>query len=228
MKTFIIGDIHGCSGQFDTLLNKLHPDPETDRIVLLGDLFDRGPSSWEVFQMVKELQASYKNRFILILGNHEDYLMQKKLSLVQRIVWERVGRHATVRSFAEHGEKMEDSALWIGNHSVLFWKGEGYTCVHAGMRVYPPEVNDVNTLVHDHGIVLENQYNGPLAVTGHIALDEPAWFAGDGETIVKPEKNVWHPLPENGTLCIDAGCGKGGRLVGMTVEDGRYMLTSAE
>ena len=224
MKTFIIGDIHGCSGQFDELLNMLSPDPDIDRIVLLGDLFDRGPSSWEVFQRVKELEMHYKDRFVLIRGNHEDFLLRQRLSLMERLVWDRVGRQATVRSFAVHGEKMEGSAPWIDAHSVLFWKGEGYTCVHAGLRISPPELNDAETMMHDHGIVLENSYNGPLVVTGHIALEAPSWFAGDGETIEQPEEETWHPLPEHGALCIDAGCGKGGRLIGMTVENGKYIL----
>ncbi len=48
MKTFVIGDIHGCCRAFDGLLEKLHPDASSDRLILLGDLFDRGPDSWEI------------------------------------------------------------------------------------------------------------------------------------------------------------------------------------
>ena len=50
MKTFIFGDIHGCNREFSNLLTFLNPDPEADRMILLGDLFDRGPDSWEVYQ----------------------------------------------------------------------------------------------------------------------------------------------------------------------------------
>ena len=46
MKTFVIGDIHGCRRAFQKLLLELKPDPGQDRIILLGDLFDRGPDSW--------------------------------------------------------------------------------------------------------------------------------------------------------------------------------------
>ena len=50
LRTIIIGDIHGCDDQLKSILGKLQPDPETDMLILLGDLFDRGPESWEVFQ----------------------------------------------------------------------------------------------------------------------------------------------------------------------------------
>ena len=72
MKTIIIGDIHGCSVPFQKLLVKVKPDHEADRLILLGDLFDRGPDSWRVFKMVKALEAEYGERFTLIRGNHED------------------------------------------------------------------------------------------------------------------------------------------------------------
>ena len=227
-RTLIIGDIHGCSAPLLELLKELGPDPESDRIILLGDLFDRGPDSWGVLQTVKHLAEDFGERFTLLRGNHEDYLLSEHLSFFQRRIWERVGRGTTVRSFKEHGERMEDSAPWIEAHSVLYYKGEGFSCVHAGLKADPPEANDIYTLLHDHEIVLENRYAGPLAVTGHIALAEPAYFAGDGETVFVLPLDEWQDLPADGIICIDAGCGKGGMLVGMEIENGRYILHAVE
>ena len=110
MRTIIIGDIHGCSGALRLLLAKIMPNPKEDKLILLGDLFDRGPDSWGVFQMVRELAEIYGDRFVFLRGNHEDYLLQRQLTLPQRIVWDRVGRGTTVKSFRAHGAKMEDSA----------------------------------------------------------------------------------------------------------------------
>ena len=124
MKTVIISDVHGCSGALRTLLAKIFPDPKEDRLIMLGDLFDRGPDSWGVFQMVKELADAYGDRFVLLRGNHEDYLMQPKLTFQQRLVWERVGRGATARSFKQHGEKMEDTLPWLKDHVVFYYRGE--------------------------------------------------------------------------------------------------------
>ncbi len=90
----------------------------------------------------------------------------------------------------------------------------------------PIEINDTQTLIHDHSIALENRYAGPLTVVGHIALSQPTYFAGDGETVQKLNSGEWQPLPEKGVICIDTGCGKGGRLTAMTVEENRYRLDS--
>ena len=140
MRTIIIGDIHGCSGALRLLLAKIMPDEKADRLILLGDLFDRGPDSWGVFQMVRELADKFGDRFVLLRGNHDDYLLTPKLSISMRLVWERVGRGTTVKSFKAHGEKMEDTAVWIGEHVVPFYRGEGFQCVHAGLKVDPEPV----------------------------------------------------------------------------------------
>ena len=242
MKSYIIGDIHGCITSLCRLMDVLAPDPASDRLIFLGDLFDRGPDSWEVFQFVKELEPAFGDRFVLLRGNHEDYLLQEKLSFTQRLVWDRVGRGTTIRSFKQHGKKMEDAAPWLREHTVTYYRGEGFQCVHAGLKIDPPELNDAYTMLHDHGVVMENRYCGPLTVTGHIALEKPAWFAGDGKTVkeltaVPAEKydpaaarteEIWNPLPEKGILCIDTGCGKGGRLTAMAVEDGNFFLCDTE
>ena len=223
MRTIIIGDIHGCSQPLQALLERVQP-AEGDRLIFLGDLFDRGPDSWGVLQIVKQLEAKFGENFVLLRGNHEDYLLQPKLSLMQRMVWDRVGRQATVNSFKQHRERMEDSAPWLGAHCQMYYKGERFQCVHAGLRVDPLEANDVTTLIHDHTIVLNNAYAGPLTITGHIALTEPTWFAGDGKTTAKLPYAEEMTLPERGVLCIDTGCGKGGSLTGLVLEGTSYRL----
>ena len=226
MKTIIIGDIHGCAAELKALLAKLCIG-EADHLVLLGDLFDRGPGSWEVFGTVRRLAEEMGERFTLLRGNHEDYLLRGQLTWLQRLTWERVGRGATVKSFKAHGERMENAAPWLKEHCRLFYRQDGFQCVHAGIMVDPIEMNDMETLIHDHETVLRNRYAGPLTVTGHIALDAPAWFTGDGKTVKKLAYGSWQPLPERGVICIDTGCGKGGRLTAMIVENAQYRLEHA-
>jgi len=220
MRTIIIGDIHGCHRQLSDLLTFLNPDPDTDRLILLGDLFDRGPDSWEVFQTVQWLAASFGDRFVLLRGNHEDYLLTEKLTLKQRMVWNRVGRGTTAASFKKHGARMEDAIPFLEEHTQLYFREEGLQCVHAGLAVDPIWDNDPWTMVHDHGIVLQNQYAGPFTVTGHIALEVPVWFAGDGEYTEVVPWGEDRLLPPQGILCIDTGCGKGGPLTALVLEDG--------
>ena len=227
MRTIMIGDVHGYAGALDRLLEKVHPDDE-DLLVLLGDLFDRGPNSYEVYVKVKTLAETLGERFILLRGNHEDYLLAEKLTFSQRMVWDRVGRGTTVKSFRQHGMRMEETRPFLLEKCQLFWKGEGFQAVHAGVKTDPLETNDVYTLLHDHDVVFRNKYAGPLTVVGHIALDFPTWFRGDEKTTELLPLGEWLPLPASGMICIDTGCGKGGRLTAMIIEGNRYRLESVD
>lgn len=226
MRTIIIGDIHGCSSALDVLLAHVNPVPGKDRLVFLGDLFDRGPDSFGVLEKIKRLADSFGDNFILLLGNHEDYLLKPQLTKMQRMIWERVGRQATVLSFKNAGVQMEDAIPWLKDNVRLYWKGDVFQCVHAGLMIDPPEVNDLETMVHSHEIVPMNRYNGPLTITGHIALDKATWFAGDEETTKEYEDGVSYDLPATGVICIDTGCGKGGRLTAMIIEGNQFVLQS--
>ena len=96
--------------------------------------------------------------------------------------------------------------------------------LHAGLLMDPSEVNDTQTLIHDHDIVLRNRYAGPLTIVGHIALAAPAWFAGDGETTEELAYGEERPLPETGIICIDTGCGKGGKMSGMVIDNSQFII----
>ena len=226
MRTVIIGDVHGCNSVLCSLLDKVKPEAGKDRLVFLGDLFDRGPESREVFHSVQKLEKMFGDNFVLLRGNHEDYLMQPRLSRRQRMVWESVGRKATIKSFQRAGEAMEETIPWLQKHTQVFWKTERFQCVHAGIKIDPPEANDLQTLIHDHDIVTDNLYSGKLTVTGHIALRKATWFAGDGETTEEIDEEERRLLPEKGVRCIDTGCGKGGCLTAMITDGNEYMLKS--
>lgn len=59
----LISDIHGCMNTLTRLLNAL---PKPCRLILLGDLIDRGPSSRQVVEFAME------HRIPTVAGNHED------------------------------------------------------------------------------------------------------------------------------------------------------------
>ena len=225
MRNIIIGDIHGCSQAFHALLKKVKLVGD-DRLILLGDLFDRGPDSFEVFRTVRQLAGTMEEDFVLLRGNHEDYLLNPKLTLMQRFVWERVGRGTTVASFKAHGDRMENTIPWLDQRCQMYYQGDGFQCVHAGVLVDPIEANDPQTMIHDHNVVKKNRYAGPLTITGHIALQEPTYFAGDEKTTETLAYGESLPLPETGVICIDTGCGKGGRLTAMIIKDKEYHLES--
>ncbi|HVW20655.1 MAG TPA: metallophosphoesterase [Opitutaceae bacterium] len=68
-RIIAVGDIHGCHLEFAELLDKVQPTRE-DRVVLLGDLINRGPDSCKVLDLARG------HRAISLLGNHELRLMK--------------------------------------------------------------------------------------------------------------------------------------------------------
>lgn len=64
-----IGDIHGCHQEFAELLEKVALGRD-DRLVLVGDLVNRGPDSCRVLDLARA------NRAISLLGNHELRLLK--------------------------------------------------------------------------------------------------------------------------------------------------------
>jgi serine/threonine protein phosphatase 1 len=68
-RLIAVGDIHGCHNEFSDLLELLEPTGG-DRLVLLGDLVNRGPNSCRVIDLARGVGA------ISLLGNHELRLLK--------------------------------------------------------------------------------------------------------------------------------------------------------
>jgi predicted phosphodiesterase len=68
-RLIAVGDIHGCHAEFSELVDQLELKPE-DRLVLLGDLVNRGPDSRKVIELARSFGA------VSLLGNHELRLLK--------------------------------------------------------------------------------------------------------------------------------------------------------
>tara|TARA_X000001036_G_scaffold427959_1_gene457179 strand:- start:344 stop:1135 length:792 start_codon:yes stop_codon:yes gene_type:complete len=69
-NVWAIGDVHGHAETLTALLEKLNLGSR-DRIVLLGDLVDRGPNSCNVIRIARE-----DERIFTVLGNHEQMMLK--------------------------------------------------------------------------------------------------------------------------------------------------------
>lgn len=75
MKTYVVGDIHGRCAQLLNLLDMLPRDPETDTLVFLGDLIDRGADAPGCVEHILKMRRENPERVICLRGNHEQMLM---------------------------------------------------------------------------------------------------------------------------------------------------------
>ncbi|MGW0700630.1 polynucleotide kinase-phosphatase [Streptomyces sp. NPDC002867] len=211
----IIGDIHGCSSELETLLAKLgyedgaHPEGRT--AVFVGDLVDRGPDSPGVLRRVMGMVAA--GNALCVPGNHENKLGRY---LKGRNVQHTHGLAETIEQLEkedakdpEFRERVRDFIDGLVSHYVLD-EGRLVVC-HAGL----PEKYHGRTSgrVRSHALYGETtgetdefglpvrypwaeDYRGRAAVVyGHTPVPSTSWI--------------------NNTICLDTGAVFGGRMTAL-------------
>ena len=125
MAVWAIGDLQGCYGVTQRLLEKIRFDPAQDRLWFCGDLVNRGGESLETLRLVHAL----RDHSVVVLGNHDLSLLaisersaddQRKVNPdLQRIL------------FAEDRDTLID---WLRERPLLHAdRTLGWMMVHAGL-----------------------------------------------------------------------------------------------
>lgn len=128
-RDIVVGDVHGCLSELDELLRTVQYKPATDRLVLLGDLIDRGPESIGVVRRARELRAE------CVRGNHEDKYLGFRLRQKQL---RETGRENHMM-FGPEKRKIYDQLNeedWAYLEAMPLWVnlGDDLIAVHAGFE----------------------------------------------------------------------------------------------
>ena len=137
---WVIGDVHGFNDTLRQLVTSLELTID-DRVVLLGDLIDRGPDSFDVVRFARE-----DPRIHCIKGNHEAMMVENfDLELIDhpdQVVhqWLYNGGHETVASYTRAFPKDARGALeWMIEADVSWMRSlpahivlNQWRLVHAG------------------------------------------------------------------------------------------------
>ncbi|MBH1938511.1 polynucleotide kinase-phosphatase [Streptomyces sp. AV19] len=218
----IVGDIHGCRSELESLLTRLgyalrrdeagrpvdaaHPDGRT--AVFVGDLVDRGPDSPGVLRLVMGMVAA--GHALCVPGNHENKLGRH---LSGRKVQHTHGLAETVgqleREDPEFRERAREFIASLVSHYVL--DGGDLVVCHAGLpekyhgrtsgRVRSHALyGDTTGETDEFGLPVRypwaEDYRGRAAVVyGHTPVPAATWL--------------------NNTICLDTGAVFGGRLTAL-------------
>ena len=116
MKTYAIGDVHGC---FDTLEQLLQQIPNKSRLIFIGDIINRGPKSLETIRTVMRMG----DRAECLLGNHE-------LHLLAVYAGQRAMSPEDTISEILNAPDCDDIIQWLRNRPLAL-VDHGFLCVHA-------------------------------------------------------------------------------------------------
>ena len=121
MALYLIGDVQGCDGALGRLLGEIAFSPSRDRLVLLGDLVNRGPQSLAVLRRAMALDGAAA----CLLGNHDLHL----LAVSQGV--RKPHRSDTVADILAAPDR--DALLdWL-RHRPMALRERGVLMVHAGV-----------------------------------------------------------------------------------------------
>jgi bis(5'-nucleosyl)-tetraphosphatase (symmetrical) len=119
--SFLVGDVQGCFVSLQRLLQTSKFNPKLDRLVLLGDLVNRGPASLEVLQFARSLGAHCS----IVLGNHDLHLLAVAHGVRKPKVDDTLGAILQHPARADLLDWLRRQPLALEVNDVL--------CVHAGV-----------------------------------------------------------------------------------------------
>lgn len=231
----VVGDIHGCRSELETLLGELgyavdrdaagnacgarHPDGR--RAVFVGDLVDRGPDTPGVLRLVMGMVGA--GTAFCVPGNHENKLLRalrgRKVQVTHGLAESLEQLAAQPEEFRAEVERFLDSLV---SHYLL--DGGRLVVSHAGLPerfqgrasrrvrefcLYGQTTGETDEFGLPVRYPWAEEYRGtPTVLYGHTPVATPEWV--------------------NNTLCLDTGCVFGGRLTALRWPEKQLVSVPAE
>lgn len=121
MAEYVIGDVQGCFGTLERLLEEIEFRAGRDEVILAGDLVNRGPDSVGVARWVLEQGAGVR----AVLGNHDVHLLAVMCGA------QVPGKRDTLEALLRW-EEAEAFRRWLLTQSFVCLQGD-FVVVHAGL-----------------------------------------------------------------------------------------------
>ena len=165
MAVWAIGDLQGCYGPTQRLLEKIRFDPASDRLWFCGDLVNRGGESLQTLRLVHSLRANA----VSVLGNHDLSLLA--IAERSRAEQRKVKPDLQQVLFAEDRDVLLD---WLRTQPLVHVDRElGWLMVHAGLA---PKWT--TAIAEQHAREIERKLRNPgdaRRLLRNMYGDQPAW-----------------------------------------------------
>ena len=214
-RTIIVGDIHGCIDEFEELIRVIKYDKNFDRLILLGDLIDRGPDSLAVVQKARKMGLE------CVMGNHEYKFLKW---------WKSSGSQADVYDKKDFYTQFTDEDVNYIFRMPTYIKIDNTVIFHAGVKPgIPISKQSKDDLMYLRYTDSEKRFISlrKIAKIGIEAAGAHFWteFWYGPESVVYGHNvhSMTDPLIEEvapGVTCygLDTGCCFGGKLTALVLE----------
>jgi serine/threonine protein phosphatase 1 len=197
-NTFVLGDIHGRFRALRQVLDRSGFDPDSDLLIILGDIVDFGPETKECI----DLLISVKNK-VALLGNHDFWFLYWAATGKVKPEWRFQGGYQTMKSYGFNWEGIPDTHISFFNETLSHYRDDhNRLYVHGGFdpRI-PIECQTPYDLLWDRSLI---DYALEFEVFGYSHI-----FAGHMRT-QRFKKDV--PLTFHNLTMCDTGAGRDGYL----------------
>lgn len=228
---FVMSDIHGCHAEMTQALT--HWNRESETLVVLGDLIDRGPDSMKVVQTLMQLKKDYPEKVVVLRGNH-DYMFTTWLLETDKedLAYYYTETHVeTVKSFFGHdasGKKRYKKSSRQQRAEHILYKHRAELQFLAGLPLFHETDNcifvhaGINLEIPDWRTDTKAMYNirNPFIYSSKVA-PKTVFFGHTPTEFIRNEKYnsaVW--FSEHGDkVGIDGGCVFGRELHALRVNN---------
>ncbi|MEC7109064.1 MAG: metallophosphoesterase [Planctomycetota bacterium] len=240
-RTIIIGDVHGMSVELEKLLTTLELR-DTDQVVFVGDLVDKGPESPQVVRMVRELSERFD--VTVVEGNHEEKHRRFRKHRVNG-----TGVDLTMKG----SEEMREITDGLSDEDVRFMETfvpfhrvpeHDVLVVHGGipgkMTEFPETVEELRGWSSKQrkrfSKTMRTRFvdgeTGRFLQLGERKETDPFWsevYDGRfGHVVFGHEPFMDGPGEFRHSTGVDTGCVFGGRLTSLVLEGGERSFVSVE
>ncbi|MBH25448.1 MAG: hypothetical protein CMH57_13575 [Myxococcales bacterium] len=229
----IVGDVHGCMAELEDLMRALGwlkegllwRHPEGRRLVLVGDLVNRGPESWQVLAFAEAMRDA--GRLTFVLGNHDSMLLRTLQGDSQQ--WY-AALSNTIRQLERHQNPDERRASAIALlEGAPLWASVG--------DLEEPELVVVHACWHPRIAQIPERLREPMCVYGPVSqhererpkrLDWRPRYPKGAPTCVHGHTAYHGPIKTvHNTICIDTGCVFGGELTALRWPEREFIQVPA-
>ena len=177
MRIIVVADIHGDDERFRQALKSVSLK-KTDKLILLGDLIDRGKNSKKVLDTLLLLKNTGFENITYIRGNHEQMLLDAIDNEEKEYNWIKNGGDETLKSFrVNFANQIPDIYKKLLETSIFFLEYQNYFFVHAGLNFELEDpLKDTHSMMWTRDISFElykkSSFFSKKIVHGHTPIEQ--------------------------------------------------------